>query len=259
MKFIHQELILRSRSTVYPILTRLGIDLLVGRITHLRDDDRFKAVGPDTIVLPYPNQGLATANSEGEKEAEVWFNWAFVDFWKSNYCKSLRRAPPLNDAEESVPTCRHYTEGHHHRPESAASLSKGQIHVRLYQARGLNVRSSDACPYVVVQFEQNEFVSRGPTDEDQKSATPLRSDTSSSRSMAALLAIINTVSTTGGPDAAASVEDAGGSSSKPSSRPGSRERSANSSAESSKSEPGPRTNTMFGSAHNPVWKHEVTL
>ncbi|KIP03586.1 hypothetical protein PHLGIDRAFT_496370 [Phlebiopsis gigantea 11061_1 CR5-6] len=72
-----------TRNTIYPILTRLGIDLLVGRITHMRDDDRFKAVGPDTFVLPYPSQSIA--NSEGEKEGEVWFDWAFVDFWKSNY------------------------------------------------------------------------------------------------------------------------------------------------------------------------------
>lgn len=75
------------RSTIYPLLTRLGIDLLVGRITHLRDDDRFKAVGPDTLVLPYPNQGIT--NSDGEKEAEILFDWAFVDFWKSNYCERV--------------------------------------------------------------------------------------------------------------------------------------------------------------------------
>lgn len=80
-------------TTIYPILTRLGIDLLVGRITHLRDDDRFKAIGPDTFVLPYPNQGIA--NSEGEREAEVWFDWAFADFWKSNYCGSRLCASAL--------------------------------------------------------------------------------------------------------------------------------------------------------------------
>ncbi len=61
--------------------------MLVGRITHLRDDDRFKAIGPDTLVLPYPSQGIT--NSDGEKEAEIWFDWAFVDFWKSNYCMFL--------------------------------------------------------------------------------------------------------------------------------------------------------------------------
>lgn len=53
-------------------------------------------MGPDTFVLPYPQQqGIAPAitnaitnsNGEGEREAEVWFDWAFVDFWKSNYCE----------------------------------------------------------------------------------------------------------------------------------------------------------------------------
>ncbi|KAI0343622.1 hypothetical protein BDW22DRAFT_1356090 [Trametopsis cervina] len=87
-----------TRTTIYPILTRLGIDVLVGRITRLRDDERFRAVGPDTFVLPYPHQGIS--NSEGEKEAEVWFDWAFVDFWKSNYFTVQKgiaidpRAPP---------------------------------------------------------------------------------------------------------------------------------------------------------------------
>lgn len=82
-------LLITTRATIYPILTRLGIDVLIGRILRLRDDDRFKAVGPDTFVLSYPQQGKA--NSEGEKEAEVWFDWAFADFWKSNYCESSRQ------------------------------------------------------------------------------------------------------------------------------------------------------------------------
>ncbi|KAI6106744.1 hypothetical protein EV401DRAFT_503036, partial [Pisolithus croceorrhizus] len=46
--------------------------------------------------------------------------------------------------------------------------SKGQIHVKLISARGLSVTSVHARPYVVVQFEQNEFVSRDPTDEMDK-------------------------------------------------------------------------------------------
>ena len=46
--------------------------------------------------------------------------------------------------------------------------SRGQIHVKLISARGLNVRSVKARPYVVVQFEQNEFVSRDPTEETDK-------------------------------------------------------------------------------------------
>ena len=79
---------MHCRTTIYPILTRLGIDVLAGRITRLRDDDRFRAIGPDTFVLLAPQQGIS--NSEGEKEAELWFDWAFVDFWKSNYCAYTR-------------------------------------------------------------------------------------------------------------------------------------------------------------------------
>lgn len=80
-----------KRSTIHPIITRLGVDVLIGRITQLRSDDRFKAVGPDTVVLPYPNQvsAIATGGNDSGKQAEIWFDWAFVDFWKSNYCASF--------------------------------------------------------------------------------------------------------------------------------------------------------------------------
>lgn len=89
-------------ATIHPILTRLGVDMLSGRIIRLRDDDRFKAVGPDSSVAVSPNAhvpaphhphppssapfsaGLPKPEAE---EGEMWFDWAFVDFWKSNYCK----------------------------------------------------------------------------------------------------------------------------------------------------------------------------
>jgi hypothetical protein len=58
-------------------------------MARLREDDRFKSVGPDAVVLPYPTSahlqhGLKT---EPVNEGEIWFDWAFVDFWKSNYCE----------------------------------------------------------------------------------------------------------------------------------------------------------------------------
>lgn len=76
------------RTTIYPILNRLGIDTLVGRMSRLREDDRFKAVGPDSVVLPYPSAShlQPSLKPETEDEGEIWFDWAFVDFWKSNYC-----------------------------------------------------------------------------------------------------------------------------------------------------------------------------
>ncbi|RPD57929.1 hypothetical protein L226DRAFT_538879 [Lentinus tigrinus ALCF2SS1-7] len=85
-----------TRATIYPILTRLGIDMLSGRVIHLRDDDRFKAVGPDSIVVSpqvahtpshHPHQAPPSAGlpKQDVEEGEIWFDWAFVDFWKSNY------------------------------------------------------------------------------------------------------------------------------------------------------------------------------
>ncbi|KZT69676.1 hypothetical protein DAEQUDRAFT_248604 [Daedalea quercina L-15889] len=74
-----------TRSTIHPILTRLGVDTLVGRVIRLREDDRFKAIGPDTLVLaPTHLQTGPAAKPDGE-EGEMWFDWAFADFWKSNY------------------------------------------------------------------------------------------------------------------------------------------------------------------------------
>ncbi|KAH9951702.1 Pkinase-domain-containing protein [Amylocystis lapponica] len=127
---------------------------------------------------------------------------------------------------------------------TASGPSKGQIHVKLIQARGLNVRSSSSRPYVVVQFEQNEFVSRDPTDETDKEvkgvATNL-SRNSSSTALSALGAISNRASATKHTGSKGSISQA------PSFSNG-----------SSKS----LANGLFGtriSAHNPVWKHEVSF
>ncbi|KAJ7023419.1 p115 like vesicle tethering protein [Mycena alexandri] len=77
-------------TTIYPILNRLGVETLIGRMARLREDDRFKSVGPDTVVLPRPTAqhliaGPKGVEAEKDKEGEIWFDWAFVDFWKSNY------------------------------------------------------------------------------------------------------------------------------------------------------------------------------
>ncbi|KIM82385.1 hypothetical protein PILCRDRAFT_820215 [Piloderma croceum F 1598] len=76
-----------TRATIRPLLDRLGVDTLVGRMSRLRDDERFKAIGPDSIVLPYPTPANSQIGlrPESGNEGEIWFDWAFVDFWKSNY------------------------------------------------------------------------------------------------------------------------------------------------------------------------------
>ncbi|KAG6877998.1 hypothetical protein C0993_000958 [Termitomyces sp. T159_Od127] len=81
------DTVIPALATIYPILNRLGVDTLVGRMARLREDERFKAVGPDTVVLPYPSAShlQPSLRPEREDEGEIWFDWAFVDFWKSNY------------------------------------------------------------------------------------------------------------------------------------------------------------------------------
>ena len=73
---------------MHSILARLGADVLVGRMNRMREDDRVKLVGPDSWVLPCPTPGPQALDPAFtpmyDGETEVWFDWAFVDFWKAN-------------------------------------------------------------------------------------------------------------------------------------------------------------------------------
>ena len=139
---------------------------------------------------------------------------------------------------------------------STPPSSKGQIHVKLIQARALNVRSVTARPYVVVQFEQNEFVSRDPTlesDKEVKGAAISLSTCISSNALSALGAIGSKASIQGSRKNSKNSKD-------PS--PPSSTASAKLSAQLlSPSQQTPPSINFFGrlSAHNPVWKHEVSL
>lgn len=123
-------------------------------------------------------------------------------------------------------------------PTPTAGPSKGQIHVKLIQARGLNVRSTSARPYAVVQFEQNEFVSRDPTDEMGKEVK----------------GTATTISRNGSSTALSALSAIGAKSGRGKGSNGSSPASSVSSGQSGLS-------LMLGRlpAHSPVWKHEVTL
>ena len=121
------------------------------------------------------------------------------------------------------------------------STSKGQIHVKLIQARSLNVRSIHARPYVVVQFEQNEFVSRDPTNETDKEVKGVATTLSRINSSNSIITLA--------PIESKLIEKQ-------------RAKSANSSPSSSiSSKSSGIANGFFGrlSPHNPVWKHQVSL
>ncbi|KAG5220793.1 Serine/threonine-protein kinase [Salix suchowensis] len=141
-------------------------------------------------------------------------------------------------------------------PQSGSS--RGQIHVKLIQARGLNVQSLNARPYVVVQFENNEFVSRDPTEESEKEAKGTATALSRNGSSSALSAL-------GAIGSRAAIDVTKRRKSSTNSSPVSSVSSGKSNGTSSNT-----TNTaavpnhangLFArlSAHNPVWKHEVSL
>ena len=50
-------------------------------------DQRFKVVGPDSLVMLYNLTALQSVvtKSTPVEEPKIWFDWRFVDFWKSNY------------------------------------------------------------------------------------------------------------------------------------------------------------------------------
>ena len=83
---------------MHSILTRLGADVLVGRMNRMRDDERLKVVMPDSWVLPCPTPGPQALDPAftpmHDGETEIWFDWAFVDFWKANNRESSRLAAP---------------------------------------------------------------------------------------------------------------------------------------------------------------------
>lgn len=172
--------------------------------------------------------------------------------------RNIKKSPQPSDSMEnksstpsssstSARTSSSTTVGAVHTPQPPApsATSKGQIHVKLISARGLNVSSIHARPYVVVQFEQNEFVSRDPaeeTDKEVKGMATALSRTSSSNALTALNAI--------------GVSRPPGKSSTNTSPS-----SSLSSSSKVQSPIHPSTQGLFGrmSAHNPVWKHEVSL
>lgn len=73
--------------------------------------------------------------------------------------------------------------------KSSVAAPRGQLHVKLIQARGLNVKSAQSRPYVVVVYEQNEFISREPTHEDEKEVRGVPAPLSRQNSSSAMTAL----------------------------------------------------------------------
>lgn len=69
-----------TRATLHPILqSRVGPDVFANRILRLREDVRFKNVGPDVLEM--------LDEDDLDNEDGLWFDWPFVEFLKNNYCQ----------------------------------------------------------------------------------------------------------------------------------------------------------------------------
>ncbi|KAM0793553.1 hypothetical protein ACM66B_000990 [Microbotryomycetes sp. NB124-2] len=90
-----------TRETLHPILqSRVGPDQFVSRILRLREDDRFRSVLPNVLEMADDDDTL----EEPAEEDGLWFDFAFVEFLKTNYV-SVQRAillePGSNDSRRS--------------------------------------------------------------------------------------------------------------------------------------------------------------
>jgi len=101
-----------TRATLQPIFhKRIGADTFVSRMARVREDARFKAVGPDALVvdvavdeggIPGQTGALVVGESATDGEGEIWMDWAFVEFWKESYYtiqKSITNDPNSAAAE----------------------------------------------------------------------------------------------------------------------------------------------------------------
>lgn len=93
-------IIKHSSATLQPIFhKRIGADTFVSRMARLREDARFRAVGPETLVVDVVLEdvnhapGVVVGEDATDGEGEIWMDWAFVEFWKEHYCES--RACPI--------------------------------------------------------------------------------------------------------------------------------------------------------------------
>jgi hypothetical protein len=161
----------------------------------------------------------------------------------------------------------------------SSNAPRGQLHVKLIQARGLAVKSALSRPYVVVVYEQNEFISREPTHEGEKEVkgkpNPLSRESSSVNviAVAPTTQMSSAMNVLGGiqkafdikPKTAQSTSTKGAGSPEAAIKAdaGAGEDPAQSSSRSSSGSSGgskvAKGTLSIHNAASPVWKHQVSL
>jgi hypothetical protein len=150
-----------------------------------------------------------------------------------------------------------------HQPSTTSNSStRGQLHMKLISARGLNVSSHHSRPYVVVQYDGNEFVSRDPIAETEKEVkgSAIKTSIPSAPGLMSRNPSTNALTTLASLHSNANKKSGG--------KGASNTNSASSSVGSTDLASAMQATTLSGgswglfggiSPYNPVWKHEVSL
>ncbi|EJT45264.1 transporter [Trichosporon asahii var. asahii CBS 2479] len=131
-----------TRATLHPILhSRIGPDQFVSRMARLREDPRFRAVQPDTFEEGAQPPDESAPEPETDEDVELWFDWAFVDFWKNHYYTIQRSIAIEPDAVRGS----HQTDGNEDVIISLRQQLKTQTEDNLkYQARLATIKADHA-------------------------------------------------------------------------------------------------------------------
>jgi serine/threonine protein kinase SCH9 len=159
--------------------------------------------------------------------------------------------------------------------KSSTHAPRGQLHVKLIQARGLAVKSALSRPYVVVVYEQNEFISREPTHEGEKEVKGKPNPLSRQSSSVNVTAVAPTAQMSSAMNALGGIQKAfdikpkttqstatKSAESPETANAGAGEDPFQSSSRSSSGSSGGSKAVKTTSIHNaasPVWKHQVSL
>jgi len=143
------------RSTLQPILlSRVGPDQFVNRILRLREDPRFKNVGPDVLELAFQSPSPSHP-SILDNHAGLWFDWPFVEFLKNHFL-SVQQSILIDPGSEGGR--KSFQEGGHHDEE--LSRLKSQLAEQTTEMQALEGKISELRQQVNDQTQEREEMGR---------------------------------------------------------------------------------------------------
>ena len=79
----------KDRAVAHQTITRPGVDVLADRIGSAKEDVHFRELELESFIPRYRTPEEVSVNAEVDGEAGTWFDWVFLEFWKSNHCNGM--------------------------------------------------------------------------------------------------------------------------------------------------------------------------